>query len=68
MATHKFIMESEETIIKTIEAVKLEVCRDYHKEGEFVTYPENYELWYSLRENTQLLLNELNKYVWREKV
>jgi len=61
MATHKFIIDSEQAIIETIEAIKLEACT------EMKVYPENFEIWYSLKENTELLLDELNKYFKKKK-
>ena len=57
MATHKFIIDSERAIIETIKAIKLEACT------AMKVYPENFDIWYSLKENTELLLDELNKYV-----
>jgi len=63
MATHKFIIDSERAIIETIEAIKLEACTEMNMQGRVKVYPENFEVWYSLKENTELLLDELNKYV-----
>jgi hypothetical protein len=60
MASQSFIREGEQKVIELIEAVKYEATV---AEDNFKVSAHNYATWFSLMENTELLLNELKKYV-----
>jgi hypothetical protein len=58
IATFSYIADRESAILQLIEAVKIERAKntDTNKVNK-----ENYEIWYSVKENAEILLNELKQ-------
>jgi len=61
MATQSYLYPREQAIIELIEAIKLEVA---YNSPNYEVNKENFDIWYSIKENAELLLNECNKYLY----
>lgn len=60
MATESYLWEKEKAIIDLIAAIKIEVSQN---DPVFKINERNFDTWYSIKENTELLLKELDNYV-----
>lgn len=58
MASQSYLLVREHSIIELIEAIKIEV----RQQDNFKVNPDNLDFWISIKENADLLSNEIKNF------